>query len=107
MQLICVVGNGLNSCGPLKRLLSCQNHSPPLDVGVSKSSLHLITHWLVDPTVKHPQLRCSKADGHDSQQRVKSGIQESGRTRPNPGHSTRGMNCRKAACRPTEGIQCI
>lgn len=33
MQPICVVGNGLNSGGPLKRLLFYQKHSLPFDDG--------------------------------------------------------------------------
>jgi hypothetical protein len=63
MQLICVVGNGLNRCGPLKRLLSCQKHSRPIDMGVQRSSLHHIAHSLKDlsaraSSTRHVESRC-------------------------------------------------
>jgi len=44
MQVICVLGDGLNKRGPLKRLLSFQNPSLPIDVGLQRSSLHHIAH---------------------------------------------------------------
>jgi hypothetical protein len=44
MQLICVAGNGLNSCGQLKRLLFYQKYSRPFDDGVRESTLHHIRY---------------------------------------------------------------
>ena len=44
MQLICCVGNGLNSCGPPKRLLFYQKHSRPFEGGVRESTLHHIKY---------------------------------------------------------------